>query len=113
MDDSDGLHWWFDSGSLALDFSYTGGLDEPDNDEWRSVDDAEALGSWLQDRFPEVAATSGEREFRDAEMLRVAIGRLARQASRGETLAPGDVDVVNLFAATPDIPPVLAGGGRQ
>lgn len=113
MDDSDGLHWWFGSGSLALDFSYTGGLDEPDNAEWRSVDDAEALAGWLQDRFPEVAATSGEREFRDAEMLRVAIGRLARQASRGETLAPDDVDVVNLFAATPDIPPVLAGGGRQ
>jgi predicted RNA-binding Zn ribbon-like protein len=113
MDDADGLRWWFDSGSLALDFAYTGGLDEPQNRQWRSVGDAGALGAWLQDRFPEVAATTGEREFRDAEMLRAAIGRLARQASRGEPLGPAEVDVVNLFAATPDIPPVLAGGGRQ
>jgi predicted RNA-binding Zn ribbon-like protein len=124
MDDADGLRWWFDSGALALDFAYTGGADVlggvdgaasdgASDAQWRSVDDAEQLGAWLQSRFPEVAATTGEREFRDAEMLRAAIGRLARQASRGETLAPADVDVVNLFAATPDIPPVLAGGGRQ
>lgn len=120
MDDADGLRWWFDSGALALDFAYTGGADvlggvdgAADDTQWRSVDDAGQLGSWLQSRFPEVAATTGEREFRDAEMLRAAIGRLARQASRAETLGPADVDVVNLFAATPDIPPVLAGGGRQ
>ncbi|CAM5376910.1 CGNR zinc finger domain-containing protein [Leifsonia shinshuensis] len=120
MDDADGLRWWFDSGALALDFAYTGGGEvlgaaegTDDSAQWRSVDDPEQLGAWLQSRFPEVSATTGEREFRDAEMLRAAIGRLARQASRGETLGPADVDVVNLFAATPDIPPVLAGGGRQ
>lgn len=124
MDDADGLRWWFDSGALALDFAYTGGADvlggvdgtavgAQDDTQWRSVDDAGQLGAWLQSRFPEVAATTGEREFRDAEMLRAAIGRLALQASRAETLGPADVDVVNLFAATPDIPPVLAGGGRQ
>ncbi|MGH1525662.1 CGNR zinc finger domain-containing protein [Leifsonia sp. L25] len=120
MDDADGLRWWFDSGALALDFAYTGGADvlggvegAADDPQWRSVDDADQLGAWLQSRFPEVSATTGEREFRDAEMLRAAIGRLARQASRAETLSPADVDVVNLFAATPDIPPVLAGGGRQ
>lgn len=28
-------------------------------------------------------------------------------------LAPDDVDTLNLFAATPDVPPVLAGGQRQ
>ncbi|WP_258046025.1 CGNR zinc finger domain-containing protein [Leifsonia shinshuensis] len=120
MDDADGLRWWFDSGALALDFAYTGGANVlggagggSDDAQWRSVDDAEQLGAWLQSRFPEVAATTGDREFRDAEMLRAAIGRLARQASRAEILGPADVDVVNLFAATPDIPPVLAGGGRQ
>ena len=119
MDDADGLRWWFDSGALALDFAYTGGADvlggagDADAEQWHSVRDAEQLGGWLQSRFPEVSATTGEREFRDAEMLRAAIGRLARQASRAEALGPADVDVVNLFAATPDIPPVLAGGGRQ
>lgn len=81
MDDADGLRWWFDSGALALDFAYTGGADvlggldgtadgAQEDTQWRSVDDAGQLGAWLQSRFPEVAATTGEREFRDAEMLR-------------------------------------------
>lgn len=111
MEDAEGPRWWFDSGSLALDFAYSGGLDRPE--ESQPVADAAALNDWLVERFPDVAPTAGEREFRDATGLRSAIGRLARQASRGETLAPDDVDVVNLFAATPDIPPVLPGGGRQ
>lgn len=113
IDSADGLHWWFDSGSLALDFAYTGGLDRPDEAEWRTVDGPEALSAWLIERFPETAATAGDREFRDAVTLRESIGRLAREASNGEPLTAPDVDVVNLFAATPDIPPVLAGGGRQ
>lgn len=113
MRTSDGQRWWFDSGSLALDFAYTGGLDRPDSGEWRVVAEAGALGVWLQERFPEVAPTTGERELRDAVILREAVGRLARQASLGAHLVPDDVDIVNLFAATPDIPPVLAGGGRQ
>jgi len=112
MEPHDGQRWWFDSGSLALDFAYTGGLDD-ELDEWRTVRDASGLNDWLVERFPEVAPTAGEREFRDARALRSALGRLARQASQGELLSPDDVDVVNLFAATPDIPPVLAGGGRQ
>ncbi|MDN4616258.1 CGNR zinc finger domain-containing protein [Leifsonia sp. F6_8S_P_1B] len=112
LDTGDGAPWWFDSGSLALDFAYTGeeavgGISAP------AVTDPEGLNAWLTERFPEVAPTAGERELRDAGTLRAAIGRLARSASRGEPLAPDDVDVVNLFAATPDIPPVLAGGGRQ
>ncbi|WP_235500460.1 CGNR zinc finger domain-containing protein [Leifsonia sp. Root227] len=112
MDSADGQHFWFDSGALALDFSYTGGLDQ-DGGEWQTVHDAKELNDWLTARFPEVAPTAGDREFRDAAALGSAIGRLARQQSIGETLRPEDVDVVNLFVATPDIPPVLAGGGRQ
>lgn len=120
MEPGDGQRWWFDSGSLALDFAYTGELagaadaDSADTDPDRhSVRDAHGLNAWLVERFPEVAPTAGDREFRDARTLRTAIGRLARQASRGDELSPDDIDVVNLFAATPDIPPVLAGGGRQ
>jgi predicted RNA-binding Zn ribbon-like protein len=110
-DEADGQRWWFDSGALALDFAHTGGLDPESGPQ--PVADPPALNEWLVERFPEVAPTAAEREFRDAAALRSAIGRLARQASRGEGLAPDDVDVVNLFAATPDIPPVLPGGGRQ
>ncbi|MFP3466323.1 CGNR zinc finger domain-containing protein [Leifsonia sp. SIMBA_070] len=116
MEPIDGQTWWFDSGSLALDFAYTGGLDadaDADADHRVTVRDPEGLNAWLTERFPEVAPTAGEREFRDADALRAAIGRLARQASLGLSLEPDDVDVVNLFAATPDIPPVLPGGGRQ
>ncbi|WP_431278162.1 CGNR zinc finger domain-containing protein [Leifsonia poae] len=111
IDSSDGQHWWFDAGSVALDFAYTGGdLTTP---EGETVHDARELNEWFAERFPEVAPTAGDREFTDARTLREAIGRLARQASRGESLSPDLVDVVNLFAATPDIPPVLAGGARQ
>ncbi|GAA1440269.1 CGNR zinc finger domain-containing protein [Leifsonia poae] len=112
MDSSDGQRWWFDSGSLALDFAYTGGPDHP-GEQRETVRDAAGLNDWLTDRFPEVAPTAGEREFTDAGTLRSSIGRLARQASDGDGLAPDDIDIVNLFAAMPDIPPVLAGGGRQ
>src|SRR4051812_25601972 len=112
MQPPDGQRWWFDSGSLALDFAYTGGLDS-EVDEWETIRDADGLNAWLTERFPEVAPTAGEREVRDANALRAAIGRLARQASRNADFSPDDVDVVNLFAATPDIPPALAGGARQ
>jgi predicted RNA-binding Zn ribbon-like protein len=104
VDTDDGLHWWFDAGSLALDFAYTDG---------EIVQDASQLNEWLTERFPEVSPTAGDREFTDAKTLREAIGRLAREASVGQPLNAHDVDVVNLFAATPDIPPVLAGGVRQ
>jgi predicted RNA-binding Zn ribbon-like protein len=112
IDSTDGQRWWFDAGSLALDFAYTGGLDA-ETGEREIVRDAAELNDWLTERFPEVAPTAGEREFADAKALRESIARLARRASRGEAPSPEAVDVVNLFAATPDIPPVLAGGGRQ
>lgn len=115
LEPGDGQRWWFDSGSLALDFAYTGAMDDSGADDSgeQLIHDPASLNAWLTERFPEVAPTAGERELRDARTLRAAIGRLARRASSGEVLGPDDVDVVNLFAATPDIPPVLAGGGRQ
>ncbi len=112
MDSSDGQHWWFDSGSLALDFAYTGGLDSG-NPAWEEFHTPDDLAQWLSDRFPEVAATAGARELIDATALRHAISRLARAASRDAQLPADDVDTLNLFAATPDIPPVLSGGSRQ
>jgi predicted RNA-binding Zn ribbon-like protein len=96
MDSPDEQRWWFDSGSLALDFAH-----------------AEGLADWLGERFPEVAAGPGNRELTDARELQGAIGRLARAASLDGALRPDDIDTVNLFAATPDIPPVLDGGSRQ
>jgi len=108
----DGHTFWFDSGSLAVDFAYTGGLGKrPEWELWHSPADASA---WFEGRFADVDSSAlGERELVDAKALRDAISRAVLAASRGEGPSPDDVDVINLFAATPDIPPSLAGGGRQ
>ena len=105
----DGPRWWLDSGSLALDFAYTGSL---------AADGAvELLGSparltaWLADRLPSTDA--GDRDLADALTLRAAIGRLALAASAASAADAHDIDLLNLYAATPDIPPRLAGGALQ
>lgn len=106
----DGLQWWFDSGSFALDFAYTGPLLEGTTDRLRVPDD---LTAWIAERFPVQVGAARSRDLFDATALREAITRLALAASRDEPLGSADVDVVNLYAATPDIPPVLPGGSRQ
>ncbi|UOE42667.1 CGNR zinc finger domain-containing protein [Agromyces larvae] len=108
----DGQRWWFDSGSLALDFGYTGGLAVEASviEQLHSPDD---LSVWLRDRFPVAIGAARTRDLFDATMLRDAISRLALAASRGQELRGDDIDVINLVAATPDIPPTLAGGSRQ
>jgi predicted RNA-binding Zn ribbon-like protein len=101
--------WWFDSGSVALDFAHTGGFaSEPE-----LLDETATLTTWVADRFPEVTAAAVDRDLIDARTLRSAIARIARAIADAAAPAPEDVDVINLFAATPDIPPVLDGGSRQ
>jgi predicted RNA-binding Zn ribbon-like protein len=107
----DGHRWWFDSGALALDFAYTGAMG--DDPAWERLGEASDLGSWLDERFEEIDSTTSDRELTDALTLRGAIARTATAFSRGEDALGDDVDMINLFAATPDIPPVLAGGRRQ
>jgi predicted RNA-binding Zn ribbon-like protein len=112
----DGHRWWFDSGSTALDFAYTGamGLDDPwYSDAWEDLHDAADLGAWLSERFPGVDSSATDRDLVDATALRAAIARIATSAARGQAPSGDDIDVINLFAATPDIPPALAGGSRQ
>ncbi|MFF2369831.1 CGNR zinc finger domain-containing protein [Agromyces sp. NPDC058110] len=121
----EGVRWWFDSGSFALDFAVTGALGEPDgrstaahgpvagqpaNERLHAPDD---LTEWLRERFPVQVGSARSRDLFDAVSLRDAIVRMARAAAHGDELRGGDVDVVNLYAATPDIPPSLGGGTRQ
>ena len=80
---------------------------------WETLHSPRDLGAWLADRFPHVDPDVGERELADALVLRESIARLALAASREERPATGDIDVVNLFAATLDLPPALAGSSRQ
>jgi predicted RNA-binding Zn ribbon-like protein len=108
---SDGHRWWFDSGSLALDFAYTGAMGS--DSQWESLFTPQDLAAWLTSRFEEAEGTVADWDLVDAKALREAIARCATNVSSGGVPAGDDVDVINLFAATPDIPPVLAGGSRQ
>jgi predicted RNA-binding Zn ribbon-like protein len=104
LTDSDGHRWWFDSGSLALDFAYTGAMGDHDGEA--------DLAAWFDERF-EVEPSASERDLVDARALADTIARVATAISRGDLPGADDVDMINLFAATPDIPPALAGGRRQ
>ncbi len=96
---TDGLRWFFDAGADSLDF--TSG---PDGE----------TPHWLRERFDRLQAGAlGDRDLVDALALRAAITRMAAARADRLELAPDDVDTLNLFAATPDVPPVLAGGHRQ
>ena len=83
-----------------------------DNPDWETLHTAADLATWLDRRFAAMNPVS-ERDLTDALALRTAIANSAMAASRDEAPAAGDVDIINLFAATPDIPPALGGGSRQ
>lgn len=101
--------WWFDSGSVALDFANTGSL--PDNIE--QLHAPSDLGAWLHERLESIDTAVTERELSDAIGLRAAIASLALSTLRRHFADAADIDILNLFAAMPDVPPVLAGGSRQ
>jgi predicted RNA-binding Zn ribbon-like protein len=108
---AEGTRWWFDSGSFALDFAYTGAISG--NPAWERLHAPDDLTTWLRERFPVAISSARSRDLFDAISLRDAISRMAQAAAHGEAMRSGDVDLVNLYAATPDIPPSLAGGSRQ
>ena len=87
---AEGTRWWFDSGSAALDFAYTGPIvADPADDSGAGAElfgGIDELIGWLGERFGVV---------------------------QGAELSASDIDIVNLFAATPDVPPALPGGHRQ
>jgi predicted RNA-binding Zn ribbon-like protein len=108
---AEGIRWWFDSGSFALDFAYTGPIGG--TPAWERLHAPDDLTSWLRERFPVAVGAARSRDLFDAIALRDAIGRMAHAAAQGEAMRSADIDLVNLYAATPDIPPALAGGSRQ
>ncbi len=110
---ADGDTWYFDAGAESLDFASTGPVGQsPELRE--TLHSPHDLGAWLAARVPTLRADDvTERDLADALILRGALARLYTAAADGEAAAPDDVDTLNLFAATPDIPPALAGGRRQ
>ena len=108
---AEGTRWWFDSGSFALDFAYTGAMGG--TPAWERLHAPDDLTTWLRERFPVAVGVARSRDLFDAISLREAIGRMATSAAHGESARAADIDLVNLYAATPDIPPSLVGGSRQ
>ena len=70
FDSADGVHWWFDSGCLCLDFAYTGGMAAPrdgervPNEPWERLGTPADLTAWLHDRFPAIDASCADHELR-------------------------------------------------
>lgn len=103
-----GAAWFFEAGAESLDFVYTGG---PDGE--RLTTPAE-LGAWLAEHLGYIRPDdASDRDLADALILRDALTRLYVAAADDDPYDADDVDTLNLFAATPDIPPALDGGRRQ
>lgn len=103
----DGSTWFFDSGALSLDFALVG-VDV--RTQFASPAD---LLEWVTERFENLDSGVSGGELRDAVLLRDAIAQSALAVAQHQTPAAGDVDTINLFAATPNVPPALAGGRRR
>jgi predicted RNA-binding Zn ribbon-like protein len=108
MTSGSGVIWLFDTGALSLDFAYTGLAPQ-----WESIHGPVELSTWLTARFERAGLDADERDLVDARALRAAIVALAGAAAAGSALPADEIDTLNLFAATPDIPPSLAGGHRH
>jgi predicted RNA-binding Zn ribbon-like protein len=116
MTDADDRRWWFESGALCIDFVYTGRFGDDPSTTSRAVaaiDRAPDLGGWIAERFEHFDGVVGEHELRDAVLFRDALRRAVHARTVGREPDAADVDTINLFAATPDIPPSLPGGTRQ
>lgn len=110
---SNGVPWFFDAGSDSLEFAYSGDM-RRGVPEWERLREPHDLGTWLATRLDRVDPHEvTDRDLADALHLRGALTGLYLAAANHGPLSPDDIDTVNLFAATPDIPPALAGGQRQ
>jgi len=108
-----GTAWFFDAGAESLDFAYTGGL-AGDAGQPELLHTPGDLAAWLAERAGDAGIGEvPDRDLADARLLRGAIARLYVARADDVGPDPDDIDTVNLFAATPDVPPSLGGGRRQ
>jgi predicted RNA-binding Zn ribbon-like protein len=113
MHPSNGVPWFFDSGSDSLEFAYSGDM-RRGVPEWERLHTPRDLGVWLAARLDRIDVDEvTDRDLADALNLRGALTGLYLAAAARDPLPADDIDTVNLYAATPDIPPTLSGGQRQ
>lgn len=108
----EGTRWFFDSGSLALDFGYTGdyGYGVPQREPLHGVAD---LGSWLTERFGALEAPPNDSDFDEAIQLRASIWHVACSLADDQSPSSTEIDIINATASTPPLVPHLAGGTTQ
>lgn len=119
LESREGTRWWFDSGALSLDFAYTGPMGDASSEQmvsvlaagWEQLVNVADLDDWFGDRFAVTA--SADRDLRDAHTLREAIALVTIATAADKAPLRRDIDMINLYAATPDLPPRLDGGSRQ
>jgi predicted RNA-binding Zn ribbon-like protein len=102
---ADGRRWWFDSGSLALDFAYSGAIG--DNDAWERLLRPDDLDAWFADHL-RASVRSTVDDLVGAKRLRSAIAELFLTASRGAEAERTDAATVDAFGARADVAPQLA-----
>lgn len=104
FDAADGQRWWFDSGSIAFDFAYTGGFGGPP--EWERWHAPEDVARWWQQRFG-VDVTVDDTAYQHARELRGVIAGAVVAAAQDRPIGPGDAATIDRHAAMPDLPPQL------
>ncbi|HEY8471121.1 MAG TPA: CGNR zinc finger domain-containing protein [Natronosporangium sp.] len=105
---SDGQRWWFDPGSIAFDFAYTGGFSGPP--EWEHWHEPADLARWWRERFGATVTaglTIDEAGYQRARELRAAIARAMTATASDRPIEPADADLIDHHAAMPDLPPQL------
>jgi predicted RNA-binding Zn ribbon-like protein len=104
FDAADGQRWWFDSGSIAFDFAYTGGFDGPP--EWETWREPGDVAAWWRDRFG-VDVTVDDTAYTTSRELRRAIADAVVACAADRAIPTATVATIDLFAAGPDLAPQL------
>lgn len=100
----DGQRWWFDSGSIAFDFAYTGGFPGPREwEHWHVPDDT---ARWWHERLG-VEVTVSEMDYERARELRQAIAEALTAVSHDQQIPEEAVTLIDQCATRPDVPPQL------
>lgn len=107
--DSIGARWYFEPGALCLDFAYTGDFGYH-NPAWERLHSPADLNAWLVERHGPLRKVADANDLLGAGELRSAITGIARARADDAAPDPGQIDVLNSWAARPDVAPALAGG---
>jgi len=101
---NDGQRWWFDSGSIALDFAYTGGFAGPP--EWEQWHEPKDTANWWRERFG-VDVPVSAASYARARELRGAIAEAVVATAHDRPVPDEVAAIIDEWAARPDVPPQL------